>query len=133
MGEYTYGSGRPVGPGEVIDLTYPVWRVAEALLFAERFGALFDHVTAISMRVRFSGLENRCLVSLDKSRGYRENRISNTDEVVLQSRATPQEVRNNLVEIVHELLTPLYEKFDFYELSARLVREEIEDLQKRRG
>ena len=133
MDDYTYLSGRPVGPGEAIDLTFPVWRVAEALLFAERFGATFDGVNGISMRVRFSGLENRRLVSLDKSRGYRENRISNTDEVVLQSRATPQQLRNNIVEIVHELLTPLYEKFDFYELSARLVREEIEDLQKRRG
>ena len=48
-------------------------------------------------------------------------------------RVTPQQLRNNTAEIVHNLLAPLYEKFDFYELPTRLVREEIEDMQKRGG
>ena len=87
MGSYTYNTGRPVGPGEVIDLTYPVRRVTEGLFFAERFGSTFGEVDGISMSVRFTGLRNRRLISLTKSRGYHENRISDTDEVVLEAQA----------------------------------------------
>ena len=130
---YTDSTGKIVGPGEVIDLTYPVRRVAEELLFVERFAATFNEVDEIVIRTRFTGLKNRCLISLTKSRGYHEDKISATDEVVLEARATPQQVRNNIVEVVYGLLAPLYEKFNFHQLSTQLVSEEIEDMQKRRG
>ena len=133
MGNYTYHSGDPVGAGEVIDLTYPVRRVAEGLLFVERFAATFDEVDGLLLRTRFTGLNGRRLISLTKSRGYHEYRTSDTDEVILETRATLEQARNNIVEVIHELLTPLYEKFHFFELSTRLVSEEIEDMQRRRG
>ena len=133
MRSYTYHSGENVGPGEVVDLTYPVRRVAEGLSYAERFGSTFGDFDGIAMRMRFTGLRSRRLISLTKSRGYHENRISDTDQVILEVRATPQQVRNNIVEVIHNLLAPLYEKFDFYQLSTQVVSEEIEDMQKQGG
>ena len=133
MGSYTYHTGDFVGPGEVIDLTYPVRRVAEGCLFAERLAETYDEVEGIIMSMRFTGLKGRRLISLTKSRGYHESRISDTDDVVLRATATPQQVRNNIVEIIHDLLTPLYEKFSFYQISSQLVSEEIEDMRHRRG
>ena len=126
IGNHTHVFGRPILAGEVLDLTLPVWRVGEALLFAERFAATFDEIEEICVYTRFVGLEGRKLVSLTSDRGSYDRGVSMTDEVVCVSRATPGQVRNNLIEILHELLTPLYEKFNFYKLESRLVHEEIE-------
>jgi hypothetical protein len=39
---------------------------------------------------------------------------------------------DNLVEVVHSMLVPLYERFAFFELSRDLVRLEIERMRKNR-
>jgi hypothetical protein len=36
-----------------------------------------------------------------------------------------EEVRDNLAEVMRELLTPLYERFSFFQLSPQLVTEEL--------
>ena len=43
--------------GEVLDVTLPVWRIAEGLLFASRFAETFDGVAEIAIRCRFTGLK----------------------------------------------------------------------------
>ena len=131
--DYTYASGEVIGPGEVIDLTLPIWRVCETLLFAERFAATLDDVEELFFNAKFCGLRGRRFVSLTKERGFHENRISQTDVATMEGRATPEQMENNLVEIVRSLLAPLYEKFRFFQLSSRLVREEIEHMRTWRG
>lgn len=119
-------------PGSVIDLTLPVWRVGEGLLFAARLADTFDGVSAIAVRCTFTGLENRALVSLSGRRAMFEDRVSRTDSVVLTAEPSPEQVRDNLAEVLIPLLAPLYERFDFFQLPSALVGEELARMRENR-
>lgn len=116
----------PVPAGETVRVDFPIWIVGEALLFAERFAATFEKIDKIYVYLHFTGLKAHKLDSRKLERDSLVRGPSMTDEVVCRSQATQEQVRNNLVEILHELLAPLYEKFDFYKLEPRLVHKEIE-------
>ena len=51
-----------------------------------------------------------------------------TDEVALETQATPTQLRDNLAEVLHQLLTPLYERFAFFRLPIILVEQELEKM-----
>jgi hypothetical protein len=123
-------SGR-VSAGSAIDVTLPVWRVGEGVLFAARLADTFEDVEAIAIECHFTGLLNRTLVSLNGDRAMFDNRISRTDSVTLAAIATPSQIHDNLVEIMHELLVPLYARFNFFRLPLELVETEMGRL--RRG
>ena len=112
----------------ILDPTLPIWRIGEALLFANRFGETFDHVGTISVWCRYTGLTGRCLYPVTGSRPFFGEEISNTDRVVLQHRFSPQQVRDNLAGVLHQLLEPLYECFSFFKLPFSMVEEELEKL-----
>jgi hypothetical protein len=112
-------------PGTAIDVTLPIWRVGEGILFAARLAETFGEVEAIAVECRFTGLNNRRLTSLNRDRILRDDRVSRTAEVTLTGRATADQLRDNLTEFMHQLLTPLYERFNFFELSANLVDDEL--------
>lgn len=124
--------GERIPGGEILGVTLPVRRIAEGLLFASRFAETFDGVTEIAIQCRFTGLNGRRLTyinGLNRGRVIREDYyISSTDEITLPGQATPQQVRDNLAEILHPLLLPLYERFNFFKLSFNLVEEELADL-----
>jgi hypothetical protein len=61
-----------------------------------------------------------------------DDSISQTDEITLRGRATPGQVKDNLAEVLVPLLTPLYERFDFFRLPVQLVGEESQRLQQGR-
>lgn len=122
---------REIRPGEFFDVTLPVWRIAEGLLFASRFAETFDEVAEIAIHCRFTGLNGRHLTSITRRRLLFGDDINSTDEVTLTGQATPQHVRDNLAEILHPLLLPLYERFNFFKLPFSLVEEELEDLRSR--
>lgn len=107
-----------VQPGAVIDITLPIWRVAEGLLFAGRLSENFPDVDAIAVECRFTGLNNRVLSSLDGSRAVFNDRICRTQEVVLRGQVRVDQLWDNLSEFMHQLLVPLYERFDFFPLSG---------------
>jgi hypothetical protein len=115
--------GRPVA--QFFDVTLPIWRVAEGLLFARRLAETFENVEAITTRCRFTGLAGRHLVSVDGTRNMSSGRVCRTDEVLLTSQASLQQIDDNLVETIHQLLIPLYEQFDFFPLSTVIVEQEI--------
>lgn len=115
-----------------MDLTLPVWRVGEGLLFAARLAETFNGVDRIAIRCRFTGLEGRELISVNGRRQIWDGRISHTADVTLRGAATPQQVRDNLAEVLLPLLTPLYERFDFFQLPAVLVGQESQRLQQGR-
>jgi hypothetical protein len=119
-------------PGTGLDLTFPVWRIGEGLLFAARFAETYDGVDRIAIHCRFTGLEGRELVSIDGRRHIWDGRVSHTADVTLRGAATPQQVRDNLAEVLLPLLTPLYERFDFFQLPAVLVGQECQRLQQGR-
>lgn len=119
-------------PGTGMDLTLPVWRIGEGLLFAARLAETFDGVDRIAIRCRFTGLEGRELISIDRSRHVWDDRVSHTADITLHGAATPQQVRDNLAEVLLPLLTPLYERFNFFQLPAVLVGQESQRLQQGR-
>ena len=113
--------------GSVIDVTFPVWRVGEILFFAARFLDAFEDARAVLVNCRFTGLAERTITSLDFSRRT-SSRPCLSDEVQTGANVTPQQLQENVVEVVHQLLSPIYAEFDFYTLSRILVEEELSSL-----
>lgn len=113
-------------PGQLFDITLPVWRIGEGVLFAARLADTYADVELIAIRCRYTGLNGRVLTSVTGNRDVLANEISRTNEISLQTQATPQQLRDNLAEVLHQLLTPLYERFNFAQLPITLVEEELE-------
>jgi hypothetical protein len=101
--------------------------VGEVLLHAQALAAnLQEGEIEIALRVRYTGLEGRALASVSGERmmiGQRD--ICRQHAIVLDSTVEAKSVQDGLPEIVHQLLTPLYELFDFFELPMTLVQEEL--------
>lgn len=116
---------RSLEPGTAIDVTLPIWRIGEALLFSARLADTYQDVETVVFECRFTGLEGRGLTSLNGDRALSGERISRTDAVTLRSQATPQQLKDNLAEVIRPLLAPLYERFDFFRLPIELVEAEL--------
>jgi hypothetical protein len=111
--------------GRLFDITLPVWRVGEAMLFVARFAGAIDADPAITVRCRYRGLRGRTLTSWDGRRLLMDGYRALDDEVTLSARASAREFDEHLVEVLHPMLVPLYERFDFFELPTSLVAEEL--------
>ena len=61
-----------------------------------------------------------------------DDRTCADDDVMLEREIKSVEARDNLVEVLHGLLSPLYERFGFFELSEKLVAEEVERMTRNR-
>lgn len=59
-------------------------------------------------------------------------RLRQGGPVTLTRQITRAEARDNLVEVLHRMLSPLYERFSFFELSERLVAEEVDRMTRNR-
>ena len=116
--------------GEAFDATLPIWRVGEGILFAGKFAETFEHVESVAIRCRYTGLTGRRLCSVTRGYPFFGEEISNTDGTTLTYQVTPQQIRDNLAEILYELLRPLYECFSFYQPAFVLVEQELEELRR---
>lgn len=117
--------------GAVFDVSLPVLRIGEGLLFAARLADTFEGVNEIVIQCHYKGLDGRRLISFGGQRALFGEDTCRTDEVILTSLATPEQVQDNLAEIIHQLLLPLYERFNFFELPFFLVEEELTRLRTR--
>ncbi|BBF82615.1 putative DNA binding domain-containing protein [Asticcacaulis excentricus] len=125
---YAEDSLERYAPGAVFDVTLPVWRVAEALLFARRMAEAFEGVDAIAIWCKFSGLAGRALVSMTGDQPVFGDDVCRTPEIVLEGQATLVQIDDTLVEVMQQLLSPLYERFNFFRLEQRLVEGETAKL-----
>lgn len=112
-------------PGSAFDVVLPLWRVGETMLFASRYASRNGDNPEIDFRLRYVGLENRVLTSVNRLRVMHDDRRCNDDEIALSVRASAEEIENNLPELLRGLLAPLYEMFDFFELSPQMVTDEV--------
>ena len=128
-GEWARGKG--YDPGTALDFNSPIMAIAEGILFANRFAEGFEGVEQIAVRCRFTGLNGRSLARISTLYGIvaREH-ISRTDEVVLTSQVTLQQAQDNLPEVVHGLLRPLFEKFGFYGLNLDQVQSSLRQMRR---
>lgn len=119
-------------PGRVFHTTLPIWRVGEGLLFASRLAETFEEADKIAVYCRFTGLKGRDLVITHFNAPSSMDGYSSTDEVVLTGQFTQQQVQDNLAEVLHPLLQPLYEKFNFFKLPFDYVAKELQHLRSNR-
>lgn len=133
-GEDSLGTQRAIPPGTIVDITLPIWRVGEVMLYASRLAQQFDQGgnPDILVRCKYVGLRGRRLDYLTPGRYISVERICHDNTVEIQAQATATQMDENLVEVLHPMLAPLYERFDFYELSIALVRSEIERMRRSR-
>ena len=107
----------------------PIKNVAEGILFAARLAKQFDGAKAISTICRFTGLNGRSLVSsyFPQVRFFERN-VSQADQVTLAGLLTLQQVQDDLTGAIHKILQPLYEHFDFFELTQDHVQNVLKGL-----
>jgi hypothetical protein len=130
---YDEDSSDRVDPGVILDITMPIWRIGEAMLYASRLARLFDNGDPdILVRCSYYGLRGRRLDCLTPGRHFSFDRICRDDNAVLQAQSTASQMDYNLVEVLHSLLTPFYERFAFFELPREIVRTEIEQMRRNR-
>jgi hypothetical protein len=118
-----------VEPGTIIDIREPVWRVAECLDHARILGSLLapDQEFKVLFRAHWHGLAGRHLSSLDPGRSFymRDYHRTQQNEFVVEKTFDIGQITDNLPEIIQPLLKPLYELFDFFELTMHLVRQTL--------
>jgi hypothetical protein len=105
------------------------WRVAECLDHARILGSLLapGQELKVLFRARWHGLAGRQLSSLDPMQAFyvRVGRTSRQNEFAVGVTVDVAQIADNLPEIIHPLLAPLYELFDFFELTMDHVRQTL--------
>jgi Putative DNA-binding domain len=118
-----------IDPGKYFDVTLPIWRIGEAMLFIARLATELGHDPTISFQCKYVGLRGRILIRLD-GKGFvpPPTRVSSSDAITLSTQVRAFQIRDNLSEVLRSFLAPLYELFDFFELPPPLVTNELKNL-----
>jgi transcriptional regulator with XRE-family HTH domain len=117
-------------PGTVFDITLPTWRIGEVLLHAASMAKKFEAPQAqIILVVEWTGLTNRELLSFaNKRRALLEGYHARQDRYRTNIAVQAEQISDTLPELVYRLVRPLYELFDFFQLPATLVSEELAEM-----
>jgi len=118
-------------PGQVFDGIMPIWRVGEAILYVGRLARTYGDSSEIRIRGEYNGLKGRQIASIfDRSYAVRRG-LSMTDRKILEIQATTTQIEDNLAEVLHSFLQPLYEQFEFSTISLDLISVQLRRLMKR--
>lgn len=113
-----------------------MWRVGELLLHAIRFASEFtERPTPIEMTIEWSGLKGRELTNTSTSNRYHLHGDYQCREEVVRSALRLNDASTigpSLSELVDRLTRPLYEAFDFFQLSKEIRDAELNRLRNRR-
>ena len=123
-----------IQPGTCLDPTLPIWKIGEGLLHATYLAGRLDG-NSVSFFARYTGLRGRRLTQLNQwvkpmNWGFLVNGVSRDDEVRRSETFAVDTLSANLVEVVHQLLSPLYERFDLTSLPLDIVQHELNRLRK---
>ena len=121
-----------IASGTCFDATLPIWRVGEGLLHAAYLAGCLDG-TSISFSARYTGLRGRQLVQWAGSIEHLgwAGGVSQDDSITLTTLVDVSSVGANLVDVVHRLLSPLHELFNFTRLPVDIVGHELRRLRER--
>ncbi|RVT93484.1 helix-turn-helix domain-containing protein [Sphingomonas crocodyli] len=125
-------------PGTIFDLTLPIWRTAEVLLHAANLASALggSGETTVRFHARYSGIEGRDLINWSKPRTriYIDGRHrARSSQIDLEAYTDVEKIETELAVVIAEILTPLYERFDGYELAPDLIETEIRDMRRQPG
>jgi hypothetical protein len=127
---------QPIEPGTMLDIRVPIYLVGEAFLHAANLAALLkpDGDVRVELRSRWYGLSERRWGHLDPTRDFfmAGRCVSHQESFETKASVAIDRIAANLPEIVHTVLVPLYERFDFYRLESSHVTEEITRLRTNR-
>lgn len=124
--------------GTVFDATLPIWRLGEILMHASNLaqllakGDLFP--LTVKMRVLYTGLRGRQLKSWANPLAglIMEGRPSRSDEVLLETEVSVEDIKEDLAAVVTPLVSQLFERFDAESVSYDFVKSEVLKLTKAR-
>jgi hypothetical protein len=117
---------RGVAPKTVFDITLPSWRLGEALLHAVNMAAeLGDPEAQVTIVTEWTGLAGRTLTHLEGRRLVFDRYRAQQDNFRSNLTVQASQITNALPELVRELVVPLYELFDFFQLPGPLPAEEL--------
>ncbi len=126
--------GRGIDPGEYYELTTTIWRVGEILLHAASMAREFgDPQARVIIRVDWTGLEDRQLATYaNPLRLLFGTHVSRQDAYSASLEVQADQLEDGLPELVHRLISPLYELFDFFQMPMSVVTEELEQMRSHR-
>ncbi|MEG3791243.1 RNA-binding domain-containing protein [Lysobacter sp. CCNWLW3] len=120
------GSER-AAPGTAFDLTLPVWRIGECLMHAATLAPrLTGESRPITFSASWSGLRDRELIHLERRYVLHASHIARQDSFTAALTVDSNQISDSLPEILHSLLHPLYQLFDFFELPKTLIDKEVQ-------
>lgn len=118
-------------PGTTLSLNIAVIRIWEYLRFSSHFFKTFVDVEEVVVRCRYTGLSDRTLIeSLQPAFSF-DRGVSQVKEVPLTGQFTLQQLEDNVTEMLHQLMAPLFEYFEFYRLTVAHVQNIIDAYRKR--
>ncbi len=120
--------------GQIFDLTLPTWRIGEVLLHAASMARQFNVPRArVVMVIEWTGLAGRRITNLaNRNRLLFDGHTSRQATYRTNISAQADQIADTLPELVDRLVRPLYELFDFFQLPATLVTEELARMRERR-
>ncbi len=118
------------GPGTRFYVDLSIQLHVMMLKLAARIATLVGEEAEIVICSELTGLKGRCLANSQAWWPvFPGKRLSSIDTVVLPPRRlAPQQINDNLVEILYDFLYPLGEKFNFYELKRGWVESAVEKI-----
>ena len=78
------------------------------------------------MIVEFTGLRGRQLGQLERTRLIHDGHITQQDAIRTNVTVQADQVSDALPELVGRLIVPVYELFDFFNLPASLIPQELQ-------
>jgi len=118
-------------PGSVFDLIIPIIRIGECVLHSYRLASsLTEEDAVIKFKVNWSKLRNRKLVSWAKPMYHVYDRVCRSLEVTSEYSFSRDSVQSKLPEIVGNILFPLYESFNFFNIPKDTIINELKLLQR---
>lgn len=133
---YQEDSADVLTPATIFDLTLPVWRAGEVLMHAYHLAKALDAApdAEATVRVHHTGLAGRTLKSwANPHRGIIGDYRCRTNDADGSVSCRASEIESSLPKLVTQLLAPVYERFDFYELPDQVVEEELDRLRNDRS
>ena len=117
---------RPEGP--FFDWVLPVYRATEVLKFIEALAGQFGgEEPSFQLLLTYHNTQNRQLTQHDHRYNLWDGAVCHAEQIENRIEAPVADIEGNLEELVHSLLTPVYEQFDFTELPRALVTNVVAD------